>query len=82
MAAAIKMHNKKCRVQSKCGFSTMKITLRETTRGSAKKEFSYVVVRRRLNVHSVKAPKGRTVGHKTAIKATHAPWTKIKRGRQ
>jgi len=79
-AAALKMHNKMCRVQSKRGVCIMKITLRETTRGSAKKEFSYVAVRRRIDVHSVKALKGRTVGHKTTIKATRAPWTKIKRG--
>ena len=81
-AAALKMHNKMCRVQSKRGVCIMKITLRETTRGSAKKEFSYVAVRRRIDVHSVKALKGRTVGHKTTIKATRAPWTKIKRGRR
>jgi len=65
-AAALKMHNRKCR-DKKSNYCVMTITLRETTRGSAKKDFSYKVLKRKLS--TPKTLKGRVVKFKTTIKA-------------
>jgi hypothetical protein len=76
MAAALKMHTRICRAEKISGFCWFKITLRETTKGSAKKEFSYIATQRRRPL-GVKILKGRKVEYDTTIKATRIPWVDL-----
>ena len=76
MAAALKMHTRICRTEKISGFCWFKITLRETTKGSAKKEFSYIAKQRRRPL-GVKLLKGRKVEYDTTIKATRIPWVDL-----
>ena len=76
MAAALKMHTRICRTEKISGFCWFKITLRETTKGSAKKEFSYIATQRRRPL-GVKLLKGRKVEYDTTIKATRIPWVDL-----
>ena len=76
MAAALKMHTRICRAEKISGFCWFKITLRETTKGSAKKEFSYIAQQRRRPL-GVKLLKGRKVKYDTTIKATRIPWVDL-----
>ena len=76
IAAALKMHTRICRAEKISGFCWFKITLRETTKGSAKKEFSYIAQQRRRPL-GVKILKGRKVKYDTIIKATRIPWVDL-----